>query len=263
MGERRGTRFPSRPRPAPAGTGGGRLPGRLAASVSVTIIITIIITLASCTPREDTRSLHRLRNEGLLHAARGTQDGYLEAAKAFERAIDIRETPGDLLNLARVLCAAGRWEAAEDESGERPTKFVGSGVQRTERDRSDPSIDAGIVFLGRLAYSFIDSFWRPDVILNVGSRFPVPSIHISYSPCGRACWKWIVVNRPEIPTEEKEDSDRAFLSAERMASEPVSCNRLTLSRISRSDFLSTSDPSLPPTTIVQFPTRKCLRSRVP
>lgn len=114
MGERRGTRFPSRPRPALAGTGDGRLPGRLAAGVPVTIITIItIVSLASCTPREDARSLHGLRNEGLLHAARGTQDGYLEAAKAFERAIDIRETPGDLLNLARVLCAAGRWEAAE------------------------------------------------------------------------------------------------------------------------------------------------------
>jgi len=73
-----------------------------------------ILAIAGCT-RESPPSnakIYRLRNAGRLHAARGTQEGYEEAAKLFAKVLRQRFDPGDLLNLGRCLTLGGSLEDA-------------------------------------------------------------------------------------------------------------------------------------------------------
>jgi len=58
-------------------------------------------------------NLHELRNVGLLQAARDTNDGYAEAAVAFETCATSSQAAADYLNLARVLVLSSRWEEGE------------------------------------------------------------------------------------------------------------------------------------------------------
>ena len=74
--------------------------------------LTLVITGCTRESLAPDAEIYRLRNVGRLHAARGTQEGYEEAARLFTEVLRQRLDLADLLNLGRCLTLAGRLEEA-------------------------------------------------------------------------------------------------------------------------------------------------------
>ncbi|MEM7262324.1 MAG: FG-GAP-like repeat-containing protein [Planctomycetota bacterium] len=109
------------------GEGGGSQPGAANPASGNPRAQTGVAAPVKTSPFADEDNVFRLKNLAMLHSLRDTTDGYVTSAAAFERLLEIRPDPNDLLNLARLYCIAESWTPGVDqwvEAGKVLVRYV-------------------------------------------------------------------------------------------------------------------------------------------